>query len=275
MYKSGAIDKEFGVKSPDQIKEDFTAQKVGIEFGHWWNAGYPLMFSLEANPKADWVAYPLVSVDDKPAKPMVQANVPGFFVVNSKCKTPEAIYKMLNLYKEKYFTNDEAEYRKYVTDFHADGTMDDYQRLCPLFFFDLNQNPAMTKNVSAALKTGDVSKLTLEQKVNYDFLKDAEKRKNPALQTYTCYIQDTGSYGIMLKYIEGEYPTEFNQYYASNTALMAEKQPSLKKMEAETYTKIIMGSASVDEFDKFVENWNKLGGEAITQELNDWYAKNK
>ena len=28
----------------------------------------------------------------------------------------------------------------------------------------------------------------------------------------------------------------------------------------------------MDKFDEFVINWNKLGGEEITQEVNDWYA---
>jgi len=28
----------------------------------------------------------------------------------------------------------------------------------------------------------------------------------------------------------------------------------------------------VDEFDKFVEDFNSLGGEQITNEVNEWYA---
>jgi putative aldouronate transport system substrate-binding protein len=31
-----------------------------------------------------------------------------------------------------------------------------------------------------------------------------------------------------------------------------------------------MGAAPVDEFDKFVDQWRKLGGDEITKEVNDW-----
>jgi putative aldouronate transport system substrate-binding protein len=46
----------------------------------------------------------------------------------------------------------------------------------------------------------------------------------------------------------------------------------LEKLEKETITKIIMG-APLSEFDKMVDSWNKLGGEAITKEMNDKYNK--
>jgi putative aldouronate transport system substrate-binding protein len=34
-----------------------------------------------------------------------------------------------------------------------------------------------------------------------------------------------------------------------------------------------MGSASIDEFTTFVDNWRKLGGDAIIKEVNDWKAQ--
>lgn len=42
-------------------------------------------------------------------------------------------------------------------------------------------------------------------------------------------------------------------------------------MEEEVFTKIIMGD-SIDLFDKFVEDWKKLGGDQITKEINEWYG---
>ncbi len=40
----------------------------------------------------------------------------------------------------------------------------------------------------------------------------------------------------------------------------------------ETFTKIIMGEKSPDEFDVFVANWHKLGGDDIMKEVNEWAA---
>jgi putative aldouronate transport system substrate-binding protein len=47
----------------------------------------------------------------------------------------------------------------------------------------------------------------------------------------------------------------------------------LDQKELELFTKIITNKASVDEFDQFAKDWNSLGGEQITKEVNDWYAK--
>lgn len=43
----------------------------------------------------------------------------------------------------------------------------------------------------------------------------------------------------------------------------------------EVYFKIMMNQVSVDEFDKFVEEWKKLGGDEMTKEVNEWYATHK
>ena len=37
--------------------------------------------------------------------------------------------------------------------------------------------------------------------------------------------------------------------------------------------KIIVGEESIDAFDKFVSDWNKAGGELITEEVNEAIQK--
>ena len=41
------------------------------------------------------------------------------------------------------------------------------------------------------------------------------------------------------------------------------------------FVRIIMGDVPVDEFDKFVDNWNALGGAQMTKEVNEWYQSVK
>ncbi|MBB3067796.1 hypothetical protein FHS14_000766 [Paenibacillus baekrokdamisoli] len=66
-----------------------------------------------------------------------------------------------------------------------------------------------------------------------------------------------------------------NEYFGSATETQVEKGAQLDKLLNETFVKIIMGSASIDEFDKYVKSWKALGGDDITNEVNDWYDKNK
>ena len=42
---------------------------------------------------------------------------------------------------------------------------------------------------------------------------------------------------------------------------------SLENLEIDTYMKIVTGESSLDEFDRFVENWYQNGGETITKEV--------
>lgn len=48
-------------------------------------------------------------------------------------------------------------------------------------------------------------------------------------------------------------------------------RPDLEKLRDQYYTEIISGSKPVDAFDEFVEQWNKLGGEQLKQEADEWY----
>jgi putative aldouronate transport system substrate-binding protein len=48
---------------------------------------------------------------------------------------------------------------------------------------------------------------------------------------------------------------------------MDSKWANLKKLEEETFAKIVTGKAGIDEFDAFVEEWKASGGDEITQEV--------
>ncbi len=59
-------------------------------------------------------------------------------------------------------------------------------------------------------------------------------------------------------------------FYGAPTDTMIARSSTLDKMVEEVFTKIIMGAGAEDEFEKFVENWNTLGGEQITKEVREW-----
>ena len=49
----------------------------------------------------------------------------------------------------------------------------------------------------------------------------------------------------------------------------------IQTMEKQVYTNIIYGKEPVEAFDKFVEDWKAQGGDAITEEINEWYRNVK
>ncbi|WP_214628043.1 hypothetical protein [Paenibacillus agaridevorans] len=64
----------------------------------------PMFFSLtlldsrKNDPNADWQAYPIVSIDDKPAYSQTLANaISNYYVINKNAKNSEAMFKIINV----------------------------------------------------------------------------------------------------------------------------------------------------------------------------------
>lgn len=81
-------------------------------------------------------------------------------------------------------------------------------------------------------------------------------------QTF-MYAKDCQAKGNLTQDVQGA--------FVSTT--MVEKQAALDDYEIQTFTKMITGETSTEEFDNFVETWKSMGGEQITTEMNAYYAE--
>ncbi|WP_409340825.1 extracellular solute-binding protein [Paenibacillus sp. MBLB4367] len=267
MYKAGLIDKEFGVKPFDKATEDVKAGKIGFMFGSMASPMFPLSDNKKNDPKAEWRPYSLVSVDDKPALVQTPATtIYNYYVVKKGTKHPEALIKMINLYAEKgygdhpnpvFFNNNGLETFKYA----------------PFKVWPPEVNLNTQRNITATLMNGDASKLRYDQKKIYDMI--VNYRTNGDVNDWGMdrVFSDSGSFGILDRYLNEKKQVK-NAFFGTPTKTMALKGSTAFALEMETFTKIIMG-APIDEFDRFVEQRNRLGGSQITQEVNDWYLKQK
>ena len=61
----------------------------------------------------------------------------------------------------------------------------------------------------------------------------------------------------------------FYNAYNCQTETMETKWANLKKLEEETFAKIITGKVGIDAFDSFVEEWKASGGDEITKEVQE------
>jgi putative aldouronate transport system substrate-binding protein len=266
MYKLGLIDKEFAVKNRDKVCEEAVAGKFGIEFGTNWNASYPLISLVQKNKDATWSVYPIVSADNKPALAQEYWPVDGFAVATTKCKNPEAIIKMENLVTERLFgkTADLQKYRK-----NSDGI--ELFKYVPFMINPPTQNMIDVESVDNALSSGDTSNLTVGGKTLYaDYVK-YQKEGSAAAAAWSNY-ENCKAWDVIRNYYIPNKLGILDQKHGGDTDTMIEKNATLLKMENEMIVNVIMG-ASMDEFDKFVANWKKLGGDTITQEVNGLYGK--
>ncbi len=277
MYAEGAMDKEFAVKDTSKFNEALVSGKAGIFFGPFWAAAWPLQDLRTANPKADWNYYPVLSVDAKPALPQVNVPLDGFWVVRKDYKYPEAVVKMFNLVADHYFSDDLSK-NWFVTVDNLDkytskgiGVFDYSIMYQEPFDVDLRGYLDTVKGLKA--KSG--KSITYGASVQvYDQAQKFADTGDNSVWNYYAMFSENGSMKVIVDYINSK-TMMYNSFYGIPGPVMTERGSTLTKMEVEEFTKIIMGSVPIDDFDKFVKQWQSTGGDDLTKEINDWYVKNK
>ncbi|SFI76555.1 putative aldouronate transport system substrate-binding protein [Paenibacillus sp. UNC496MF] len=271
LYKKGQIDKEFGVKDGGKEAELTTSGKIGMEFGQMWNPLFPLVDNKKNDPNAQWQSFPLVSNDDQPVTPQVGFSTGQYFAVKKGAEHPEAVVKAMNLFVETGWgeTTTPENYAAYFT---SEGF--EKFKMMPFQAWPSRKNLDIYLHITAAIDSKDTSKLNAEEQDNYGkiaaFLDGSSK--DPLGWAYERIFAKEGSFKVIDGYVSGNL-LQMTEFYGAPTPAMVEKDSNLQKREIETFTKIIMGD-SLDNFDKFVTEWKKLGGDQIAQEVNDW-AKSK
>lgn len=267
LYKDGLIDKEFGVKDRPKVVETLASGKAGLLFGGMSSPGSVLQSSVDNDPKAEWKAYAIPSIDSKPASPIAKMPITLYYGVNKKSKHPEALMKLIEFGTEGYSEN-APENSPYGTS--PTGV--------PVYMYSVAGYEPAKKNLNAhlhildALKANSPAKLNAEEKGYYNRI-TSYRNGNRKDWSQERIFGTPSSFDVINQYVEQK-SYIYDGFYGSPTTTMVEKQSTLDKMEEEVFTKIIMGQ-SLDSFDKFVEDWKKLGGDQITKEVNDWAAKNK
>ncbi|MFD0670730.1 extracellular solute-binding protein [Cohnella sp. GCM10027633] len=269
LYKAGAINPEFSIMDGMKSAELATSGKVGMTFGAFWNAGWPLNDMKIKDPSVEWGLFPLVSVDDKPALKTSNNMVPKrFWVASKKSKNPEAAVKFLNFFMEKnHGETKDVKYNALEENGESIGTFG----LSPVRggFAETNQNDYYL--VQDALKSNDTSKLTPKAKDYYDGIMKFRAGETASWPNEMMFGTENGSsYGILATYKKNnEFMT--NAFLGSPTPAILKSGPALKDLEVKEFTKIIMNESPLDAFDAFVENWKNSGGNEILAEVNEWY----
>ncbi len=273
LYKSGVIDKEFGVKDISKMKEAIIAGKLGLFYNMFAAPFDGIKDMIVNNPDAVLNAYPIVSFDDAPAKTYLGPTAINYWVVKKGYKNPEVVVKLANFFQEHWLVHPKLEYSTN----QETGIM--YSQYSIVGFdspmahiiehdavtaaFDAHIQPdekTMTANVFGYLRG------------IYRYAEDPKNTKDPEVATSWIYYQTFGTphsgTSVLKHYFDNDLLTPTALKVAS-TPTMTEKMSTLIKMENVMMTKIILGEVGIEEFDKYVANWKKQGGDQITQEVNE------
>ncbi|MFU1794070.1 extracellular solute-binding protein [Paenibacillus azoreducens] len=273
MFKKGLIDPEFTVKDADKESELIYNNSIGLVFGAAWTPAQ-LAKGAVVNGKVvqEWGVYPIPSVDDSPTLNQIGLGVDQYYVISKKAQHPEGVIKLLNqwIVTDNHPTEDQKVYG-YGKDRKEKGN--NYWLLNPLRVGKQMDNNG--EILPKAIETKDPSILeTQDQKTRYE--RAMKYVDGSDINMWWEYLI-SGPNGAVSHNPKIQQNKEYlqNKFYGAPTETMAERQEILTKKRDEVYFKIIMNQVSVDEFDKFVEEWKKLGGDEITKEVNEWYKANK
>jgi len=278
LYQEGAIDKEFIVKDSDKVQEDVISMKIGAMYGRWWTfGGAPTkMFMADDEKQTDrYWCIESVTNDGSSVNLQSSSSAPNnFMICNKDFAHPEALFDFVNIWFENMFKPDltEEEYMRYAVDENCTPQSFAFQ---PGLWPYINPRVENIRGVNDG--SIDPETLTGESKQIYNNIKAFEEGDYYAV-AYDHYWNHSflphSSMDIRWKYFDND--TMINDmYYGPTTDTMLEKMSTLEKLRDETIVQIITGEKNVDDFDKFVEDWYKLGGEDIVNEMNDWYASQK
>jgi len=271
MYAQGQLDREFGVKDINQVTETIAQGKCGMEFGVWWNPYHPLNQSQANDPHAFWSAFPIPSVDDVPAKSQYNPAIGAFLVVRNGYKHPEALIRMINFWTDNILGSQDDKLRQtFLGDIETPDVV--LYKYTPVVLWEPNAMIDGGKKLREALAKKDPSSLDLETQWRYRIIQAYFEQGVLEAWVEVATNGPNGATTILGQILEGR--GQLNRFYGVPTATMAEKMPTLQPMEAEVITKIIMGEP-IETFDQFVQNWYRLGGTEIVNEVNLWADRNR
>ena len=277
LYTNKLIDPEMLVRSDS--KEPLLAGKVGIFFGPWW-CGYTVADATLAGA-ADWHAYFTPLSEDGNYYTHMAEPTTQYVVASKACKNPEAAFKIINyLIKNEQKWVDEGIsttgelgsadfYPLYNTYDNADEIEVSYDALTKYLAGEITMDD-VDFSTHKLLKSDmeAVKKLKKEPYDDFSLDKwnlDSDVAKNNLPRLVAILVGDAPS-------VNEKYVPVYNAYNGQ-TETMETKWANLKKMEEETFSKIVMGKADISEFDTFVKNWKNQGGDQILKEINDELSK--
>ena len=241
LYKEKVIDQEIFIQKDDQACQKLVNSKSGSFLG-WWSIVPNILMDqwkmAEVTPGAAWKTLPAPKGADGQQGYISQPEIQCTVSISKKCKNPEAAIRLLD-----YLASEEG-YRlatKGIAGVHYDP-----------------ETGVATEEGEKALTEKWLG--TLGMIISNVSIQEADWEKNtPNKWTYIKAAKEMPLYtDDMYSILTDEYNSIF---------------PEIKKLEEEWFIKFVTGEESIDNYDKYVAEWEKKGGMEMLQSMVDEYNR--
>lgn len=261
LYADGVIDPDFALKDVTKVCENIQGFKFGAMFGADY-AGY-----FCGTPQDKWTIAGAVSATGNEVKYSVSSSIIKYWVVSSECKNPEAVVELMNIFCDCVYGDRRGESLHGVDGIWLNG---------------------IGSGNCCWIRTSTPNSLTISAIENVVKSVDA---RDPSFLADA--VTETDKYEPAVKWLDEGDTSEYARYYqyeafklnaaeagencsrlvqnkfVDSTPTMDEVWTILKDYELEMFTKIIMNNLPISAFDEFVKNWNSMGGQTVTTEINN------
>lgn len=270
FYAEGLIDPEFYTYDGNKAVEALVNGKCGVMYGFHASSLDYLQRVVNADPGADWLPY-LIPMKEKGStvRPGIMLCTNRWYVVSKKCEHPEALIQLMNLYCEKSLDPELNEYAKYN---NPGNGVEGLWKLSPVITTTPNKNQVTAKDIEEPLITGDPGDLSGEELSMWEY-SYAAQNGDLTLWGWNRVFGANGSQQLLISYNEdSNIEVMYDQFFGAPGEIMTAQKSTLDDMLNQAFIQIIIGQSSIDTFDDAVEQWKNAGGQAMTDEVNEWYA---
>ncbi len=265
LYKEGYLDPEFIAQTNSDAQKMVMANRCGVVYGgHWFVQGVADMHDLY--PECDWICYTLPTGTGEPVKSPLVPSKRGWIAVNKTFANPEAAFKIRSLCSVV------------IEDPTVDGSW---------WWFDKN-NSQWLEPVQANVSSWDNLNTYLNLRATYEAGGDTSLLRSKAV-TYWGNLHGEGQWewermfgpgeGTPMTVLEEAVNNDrvfFNAFLGAQSEYMLDRWSTIRDEQLIAFTKMIIGEVDIETgFASWVETFQKLGGDKITQEVNDWYQGSK
>ena len=275
MFKDGIIDPEFGVKSGNDVKMDCAAGRIGQILSDTNNIGF--FNTLQPNKNdLELMIWRLPDKTGKTALGPTNATPSTIYVSKADNRYPEAYVKMMAFWEDMVNGEDPANAAIFHTQAAADGASYFVFHQGFMFLHDgLSKNHLLSNLMVPALLVDDRSKNFSGPYAGQIGMMMDNIWRYWADPTYTAGWQNRWGFGpeglnqsadpILVERDKLFKVSAFNKVPGQ---AMIDLMPSLDAFRDEFITKIIYGEIPLADYDRYVDQWLRMGGQTVTDEIN-------
>ncbi|WP_010270585.1 extracellular solute-binding protein [Paenibacillus senegalensis] len=238
LYKEGLLDPQFPLNKQRNLEDKVIDGRVGLYSAAWFDTRNPIEKNVRQDPQAQWIPLPYPVGPGGHSGTYSTSLVRTYNIVPAASTNPAGVIRLLNFIAGEGQLTLKLGFENEVWSMDNGRMVSDFQE----------HNRQQYRGIYGAL--ADVINPEIG-KARLDSLGEHFRLWDNIQMIHQHLIR--------------------NQFEAAPTPAMGKYNAKLRKMQDETFIKIVVGTYPLDKFDEFVEWWRAEGGDEITAEVNEWY----